>query len=128
MAETGENAGYSFSYNVFQKASLSRSLKQRIAWYYQFPKQEIFYSSKLKEFADDNSKFDENDRQFSKRVKNTYKQFLLFPLCFQRVIRQTCKKQGLFSGKQSPKNPLVRSSLQKKTLIRGSGLSFFVQL
>ena len=39
------------------------------------------------EFADDNFKFDENDRQFSERVVNTlgkgdiafYKQFLLFP-------------------------------------------------
>ena len=28
-------------------------------------------SSKLKEFADDNFQFDENERQFSKRVENT---------------------------------------------------------
>ena len=28
-------------------------------------------SSKLKEFADDNFKFDENGRKFSKRVENT---------------------------------------------------------
>ena len=41
---------------------------------------------KLKEFADDNFKFDENGRKFSKRVENTvgkgeiarYQQFLLF--------------------------------------------------
>ena len=43
----------------------------------------------MKEFADDNSKFDENDRKFSKRVESTvgkeefvlYEQFLLFPQC-----------------------------------------------
>ena len=48
-------------------------------------------SSKLKEFADDNFKIDENDRKLSKRVENTvgkgeiarYEQFLLFPQCFQ---------------------------------------------
>ena len=50
-------------------------------------------SSKLKEFADDNLKFDENDRNFSKQVEKTvgkgeiarYKQFLLFPQCFQKT-------------------------------------------
>ena len=50
-------------------------------------------SSKLKEFADDNLKFDENDRKFSEWVKNTvgkgeiarYEQFLLFPKCFQKT-------------------------------------------
>ena len=51
-----------------------------------FPNDKFLDSSKLKEFADDNFKFDENDRKFSKLVKNTvrkgeiarYKQFLLF--------------------------------------------------
>ena len=49
--------------------------------------------SKLKEFADDNFKFDENGRKLSKWVENTggkgeiarYKQFLLFPQCFQKA-------------------------------------------
>ena len=49
--------------------------------------------SKLKQFADDNFKFDENSRKFSKQVENTvgkgeiacYKQFLVFPQCFQKV-------------------------------------------
>ena len=48
----------------------------------------ILDSSVLKEFADDNFKFDENGRKFSERVENTvgkgeiacYKQFLLFPV------------------------------------------------
>ena len=52
-----------------------------------------FPNDKLKQFADDNFKFDENGRKFSKRVENTagkgeiarYKQFLLFPQCFQRT-------------------------------------------
>ena len=51
-------------------------------------------SSKLKEFADDNFKFDENGRKLSKRLENTegkgeiarYEQFLLFPQCFQKGL------------------------------------------
>ena len=37
------------------------------------PKQQILDSSKLKEFADDKFKFDENGRKFSKQVENTGK-------------------------------------------------------
>ena len=56
-----------------------------------FPKQQIFDSSKLKEYPDDNFEFDENGGKFSERVENTvgkgeiahYEQFLLFPQCFQ---------------------------------------------
>ena len=59
-----------------------------------FPKGQILDSSKLKEFADDNSKFDENGRKFSKSVENTvgngeialYEQFLLFSQCFQKTL------------------------------------------
>ena len=54
---------------------------------------QILDSSKLKEFADANLKFDENGRKFSKWVEDTvekgeiarYKQFLLFPQCFQKT-------------------------------------------
>ena len=68
-------------------------------------------SLKVKEFADDNFKFEENGRNFSKQVENTagkgdengrnfskrlentegkaeiahYEQFLLFPQCFQKT-------------------------------------------
>ena len=50
-------------------------------------RRQILDSSKLKEFVDDNFKFDENGRQLSKQVENTvgkgeiarYEQFLLFP-------------------------------------------------
>ena len=56
-------------------------------------RQQILDSSKLKEFADDNFKFDENGRKLSKWVENTmgkgeiarYEQFLLFPQCFQKA-------------------------------------------
>ena len=54
----------------------------------------------MKEFADDNNKFDENSRKSSKLVKNTegkgeiahYEQFVLFPQRFQK----THKNKGLF--------------------------------
>ena len=57
------------------------------------PRHQILDSSKLKEFADDHFKFDENARKLSKRVEKTvgkgeiarYKQFLLFPKCFQKT-------------------------------------------
>ena len=57
---------------------------------YFFPKRQILGSSKLKEFADNNFKFDGNVRKFFKRVENTvgkaeiarYQQFLLFPQSF----------------------------------------------
>ena len=58
-----------------------------------FPNDKILDASKLKDFADDNFKFDEDVRKFMKRVKNTvgkgeiarYEQFLLFPQCFQKT-------------------------------------------
>ena len=58
-----------------------------------FPKQENLDSSKLKEFADDNLKFNENGKKFLKWIENNvgkgeiarYEQFLLFPQCFQKT-------------------------------------------
>ena len=58
-----------------------------------FPKRQTLDSSKMKEFADDNFKFDENGRKFHKRVEYTvgkgeiarYGQFLLFQKCFQKT-------------------------------------------
>ena len=51
-----------------------------------------FDTSKLKEFADNNLKLDENRGEFSKRVDNTMRngeiarceQFLLFTKCFHK--------------------------------------------
>ena len=68
-----------------------------------FPKRHIFDSSKLKTLADDNFKFDDNDRKFFKRVENTVgkgeiarnEQFLLFPQCFQKTCTADTYKPGL---------------------------------
>ena len=54
-----------------------------------------FKTSKLREFADDNFKFDENGRKFLKQVENTvekgeispYEQFLISPQWFQKTCR-----------------------------------------
>ena len=48
----------------------------------------------MKEFADNNFKYDENGRNISKQVENNvgkgeiarYEQFLLFPQCFFKVV------------------------------------------
>ena len=86
---------YSYIYLVRRNAVLcgngSRAFFFSIAQ--PFPKQQILDSSKLKEFAEDNFKPDENGRKLSKRIENTagkgeiahYEQFLLFPQCFQRT-------------------------------------------
>ena len=75
------------------------------------PDDKILDRPKLKQSADDNFKFGENSRKFSKQVENTvgkgeiagYKQFLLFPQCFQKacfpgaskgvIVREWVKRQ-----------------------------------
>ena len=60
-----------------------------------FTKPEIFDTSKMKEFADDNFKFEGNGRMFPKRIENTeekremacYAQFLIFPQSFQKAYK-----------------------------------------
>ena len=72
-----------------------------------FPKWQILDSSKLKESADDNFKFDKSGRMFTKRVENTvgkgeialYEQFLLFPQCFQKTYTADTKKTRACLGK-----------------------------
>ena len=57
------------------------------------PDNKFLDSFKLKEFADDNFRFDENGIKLSKWVENTVRkgeiarnvQFLLFPQCFQKA-------------------------------------------
>ena len=59
--------------------------------FYPISKRQILDSSEMKEFVDDNVKFDGNGRQFSGGEENTVKkgeiarneQFLLFPQYFQ---------------------------------------------
>ena len=63
-------------------------------------KQQLLNSSKLKDFTEDNFKFDENGRKVSERVENTvgkgdiacYEQYLLF----KKLALETHKNQGLF--------------------------------
>ena len=65
-------------------------------------------SSKLKEFADDNFKFDENGGKFSKMGRKHWEKekllitsnFSLSYSVFKRLVLQTRKNQGLF-GKGS---------------------------
>ena len=63
-----------------------------------FLKRQILDSSELKEFSNDNFKFDENGRRFSKQVENAVEKreiarnekFLLFPhSVFKRLVIQT---------------------------------------
>ena len=80
----------------------------------------------MKEFADNNFKLNENGRKLSKWIENTvgkeeiarYKQFLLFPQCFQR----TRKNQGLF-GKG-----LIDTSSQLQNLLTRIFTSFLCVL
>ena len=63
-------------------------------------RRQILDSSKLKEFPDNNFKFDQNGKKLSKRVENTvgngeiarYEQFLLFPQCFQKACHPGASK------------------------------------
>ena len=61
----------------------------------------------MKEFADHNIKFNENDRKFSKRVENTmgkgeiarYEQFLFFPTVLSKDLSCIHLKSWLVLGK-----------------------------
>ena len=61
----------------------------------------------MKDFVDNNFKFDENGRKLSNWVENTvgkgeiahYKQFLLFPQCFQKVCFPGASK-GVIVGER----------------------------
>ena len=66
-------------------------------------RRQILDSSKLKEVADDNFKFDKNGRKLSKQVENTvgkgeiarYEQFLLSHSVFKRLASQGRQKVSL---------------------------------
>ena len=104
------------------------------------PDDKILDWSKLKQFADDNFRFDENSTRFSKRVENTvgkgeiarYEQFLLFPQCFQKacflgaskgvIVWEWVKKKrvykvmiGLYSYKPFPKRKILDTPKPSQT-------------
>ena len=71
-----------------------------------FPKQRISKSSKLKEFADDMFKFDENSEKLSKRVENsvgngeiTFCEQFLLSLQFSKELFCRHIKPGAYLGK-----------------------------
>ena len=94
----------------------------------------------MKEFADDNFKFDENGRKLSKWVENTvgkgeiarYEQFLLFPQCFQKacfseaskgvIVLEWVKQVHLF------KSSIVLAGWQSVRLLKTISLSCTKQL
>ena len=77
---------------------------------YPFPKQQILDTSELKEFANDNLKFDGNSKKFSKWVENTVwkgeighnEQFLLFTQYFQKTCIADTWKPGLVWERVNP--------------------------
>ena len=80
--------------------------------------------SKLKEFADNNFKFDENGRHLYEWVENTvgkeeiahyYEQCLLFPLCFQKPCTADTLKPGLVWERVKTWNCLVRHSVPNRS-------------
>ena len=105
--------------------------------YYPITKRHILDSSKLKVFADDNFKFDENGSRISKQVENTvgkgeiarYEQFLLFPQCFQKACLPGASKGvifwewALFCSYYAyfPKQALVLTCLQYKSFENTAG-------
>ena len=87
----------------------------------------------MKDFSDDNFKFYENGRKLSKLVENTvgkgeiarYKQFLLFPQCFQKACFQGASngvivwewvKTGPNVNDNTPYSPLSTISLGHNTI------------
>ena len=89
------------SKGLFHRVTKSRNCA--VKGFNSFPNDKFLDSSKLKEFADDNFKFDESGRKLSEQVENTegkeeiarYKQFLLFPQCFQKICTSDTYKPGL---------------------------------
>ena len=123
-----------------QTVILSPKFKCDLSLFDPLPDDKILDWSKLKQFADDNFKFVENSRKFSKRVENTvgkgeiarYEQFLLFPLCFQKDCFPGASKRVIVwewvnafqhygvRGRQEERRP--RNVLSS---ISGSGCQFF---
>ena len=88
----------------------------------------------MKEFADDNFKFDEDGRKLSKQVENNvgngeiarYEQFLLFPQCFQKAcFPEVSKGVIVLEWVNIPTSPLTETSIlyaDGQTNIRFAGI------
>ena len=80
----------------------------------------------MKEFADDNLKFNENGRKFSKRIENTvgkgeiasYEQFLLFSQCFEKTCSADTSKQGfVWKRVNSLPNDIILNQSRLKAIV-----------
>ena len=97
-------SNFSFSCCVVKRLILQKHKNQGLVLVWErvklLPDDKISDRSKLKQSADDNFKFDENSRKFSKLVENTvgkgeiacYEQFLLYPQCFQKACLPRASK------------------------------------
>ena len=96
------------------------------------PDDKILDGCNLKQYADDNSKFDENRRKFSKRVENTvgkgeiarYEQCLLFPQCLQKACFLGSSKKvslcvnGLTDRVLNEHTPIFSEHLQSYQIVK----------
>ena len=77
-----------------------------------------FDSSKLKEFADDNFKFDENGRKLSKREENTVTSNFSFSHgVFKRLVSKRRQKVSLFGNGLTLDLPIPNLSKTMKTFL-----------
>ena len=101
------------------------SLKRARATHEPITRRQILDSSKLKGFADDNFKFDENGIKLSKRVESTvgkgeiarYEQFLLVPQFFERRFPGASKGVIVFLFllfKPSPLPPTYKNNPKRR--------------
>ena len=73
--------------NLFIEISIFQEFDD---YFFRFPKQQILDPSKLKEFADDDFKFEEIDKNFSKCLENTVgKEEIACYSVFRRLVLQT---------------------------------------
>ena len=92
------NFNFSVTFILWSESSFSLDQSRNLSF-----SKGLMHLQKLKEFADNNFKFDENGRKLSKLVENTvgkgeiarYEQFLLFPQCFQKACFPGASKGGI---------------------------------
>ena len=89
---------FSFSHNICYTVSNIFCL---LYHFHPFPKRQILDSLNLKEFADDNFRYNENGRKFSKRVGNTVGKGENFPTVFSKDFYCRNVKKRVCLGKGS---------------------------
>ena len=121
-------SNFSFSHNVFYSVRYLFIILNSLL---PITRQQILDSSKLKEFADDNLKFDKNGRKLSRWVENTVgkgkialdEQFLLFPKCFQKACLPGASKGVIVLEWVKMLSAICFNLDQSKILLSGNGLN-----